>query len=120
MAWCGRNRLPAGCGFIRYPRAAPAIGGSDERRPLQHGYPQIPEDRRRHLAARDRAGGARRPREGQTVGADAAQAEDDAAHPGDRARARHRRRDRPELITLTPARRRTAPAAGPYFASATV
>src|ERR1700756_3603403 len=37
---------------------------NDERRPLQHGHPQIPEGRRGDLATRDRNRGARGTRQG--------------------------------------------------------
>src|SRR5271157_2594823 len=37
---------------------------NDERRPLQHGYPQVPQGCRGDLATRDRDGGARCARQG--------------------------------------------------------
>ena len=51
----GADRDRASRGAGRSPAQARSTrtryGGSDERRPLQHGYPQVPEGRRGYLAA---------------------------------------------------------------------
>src|SRR5712671_1155539 len=89
-------------------------GEGDERRPFQHGYPQILKNRRRDLATRDRDRGAGRARPRQARRKHAAQAARHPVDPGTRARARRRRRDRALLESPT------RPGAFRYFAAVTM
>src|ERR1700730_15822255 len=68
-------------------------GEDDERRPFQHGYPQILKNRGRDVAARDRDRGARCTCQETAQRKRAAQGARHAVDPGTRARARRRRRD---------------------------
>src|SRR6516225_4255905 len=72
---------------------------NDERRPLQHGYPQVPQGRRSNLATRDRNGGTRGARQRTTRGKRIAQAAGHLVDPGARSRACRRWRNRNDLAS---------------------